>query len=610
MKGFRSAQRRSSPRQPNLPGLTEPAKNASYRRFISSAEHALDRARLRIVVVLFMFVLMYGAIGAKLATLSLMSDAPEIPEMRASSGEMSMVSRADIVDRNGTVLATSLPTVSLCADARRVLDSAEAIEKLKEVLPGLDTPRLTKELEGSKRCAPIRRHLTPRQYYAINKLGIAGLEFSPDETRVYPVGRLTAHVLGYTDIDSKGIAGIEKSMNTQLQRSPQPVELALDLRLQTIVQRELRRAIEEFRAQGAAGVIMDASSGEILSLVSLPDFDPQIAGEADDNAKFNRATLGVYEMGSTFKVFTTALALESGLIKPSDRFDTTHPLEVGGRTIRDFHPSQKPLSVAEIFMESSNIGAAKMADKLGSGRQRAFLGRLGLMEKVPLELPEVGAPLVPAAANWNNATTMTVAFGHGIAVNAVQITAAIANIINAGIPVRPTLMKHPRPPGAPENEKDRIVSARTTAQMRALMRLVVKEGTAKAAEIAGYSIGGKTGTADKIINGQYNKNARLSSFIGVFPISAPRYLVFAMLDNPAGNAKTRGYATGGWTAAPVVGRIISQMGPLMDLPPQDPDVLAATERQLLRPLGTEVLNSLRLNKEMDDYASVESNTAE
>ncbi|MDD5587123.1 MAG: penicillin-binding protein 2 [Alphaproteobacteria bacterium] len=609
MKGWRSSRKRPPAQQPTLPGLLDSPDRPARRRLTTPQEYALDRARLRLVFVLVMFGIVYAVIAGRLTSLTLLNDTAEPPPIHAASAEMPTASRADIVDRNGIVLATSLPTVSLCADAKKVISPGEVTEKLRSVLPDLDNKRLAEDLEGTKRCAMIKRHLTPRQYYDINKMGIAGLEFLPDETRIYPIGRLMSHVLGYTDIDNKGIAGLEKTLNERLEQQPDPVALTLDLRLQTILHRELGNAIDEFRAVGAAGLILDAQSGEILSLVSLPDFDPQHAGEASDDAKFNRATLGVYEMGSTFKVFTTAMALDSGLIKPSDRFDTTHPLQAGKRTIRDFHPSRHPLNVAEIFMESSNIGAARMAEKLGSARQRAFLSRLGLTEKSPIELPEVGQPLVPSPSGWSNVTTMTVAFGHGIAVSAAQLAAAVASLVNDGSPLRPTLLKRNAETG-PAASGGRIVSPRTVAQMRALMRLAVTDGTAKAANIPGYIVGGKTGTADKLSGGHYMKNARLASFIGVFPANAPRYVVLAILDDPKGNAKTYGFATGGWTAAPVTGRVISQMGPLLNLPPQDPDVLAAAENKLMRPLGPETLNSLRLNNEKDDYASVESNSAE
>jgi len=552
---------------------------------------------------------LFLVVSGRLASLTMDNETQEPRMIHALTADLPVAARADIVDRKGTVLATSLPTVMLMADTRKILDAQEAAAKLAAVFPDINAEKLAGEIEETKRYVTIRRHVTPRQYYAINKMGIAGLEFVPDESRLYPSGALTAHILGYTDIDNKGIAGLEKSENDRLQNDQGALVTSIDLRLQTVLHRELAEAIETYHALGATGLIMDVNNGEILALVSLPDFDPQNAGNALDNSKFNRATLGVYEMGSTFKTFNTAMALDSGLIKPSERFDTTHPIEVGSKTIRDFHPAKGWLNVAEIFMESSNIGSARMAERLGTARQKAFLSSLGLTEKAPLELPEVGSPIVPPDSSWRDTTTMTISFGHGIAINAVQLVAGVSSLVNGGLLVKPTLLIKDKEAQSKE-ETIRVVSEKTSAQMRALMRLVVKEGTAKKAEVAGYLVGGKTGTADKAAGRRYSENARLSSFIGVFPANAPRYAVFALLDDPKGNAKTYGFATGGWTAAPVVGHVISQIGPLLNMPPVDTEMLAATEHQLLKPLGSEVLESLNLAKETDDYASVESNTAQ
>lgn len=613
MKSWRShGRRRSSTQQPFLPGLagslSAPSVTNAPRRYSSPGEIALHRAQQRLSYVLLAFSLFFIVVSGRLGMLTLGSETQDPEPMQALSGEAPVASRADIVDRNGTLLATSLPTMTLLADARKVLNADEAAIKLSAALPDLDNQTLLKELKEAKRFVTVRRRLTPRQVFEVNKLGIAGVEFVPDESRIYPSGEVTSHVVGFTDIDNKGIAGLEKGLDDRLQRNPEPVVSSIDIRLQTILHRELKQAIHEFQAIGAAGIIMDVRTGEILSLVSLPDFDPLNAGSTDPNARFNRATLGVYEMGSTFKMFNTAMALDSGMIKPAERFDTIHQIEIGGKTIRDFHPAKKWLNVAEIFMESSNIGSARMAERLGTAKQKAFLGNLGLTQKSSLEIPEVGAPLVPSNANWRDTTTMTVAFGHGIAVNAVQLSAAAAALVNDGIALEPTLLK--RSPGKDQNElQKRIISSRTSAQMRALMRLVVKHGTAQKAEVPGYLVAGKTGTADKLSGRHYSENARMSSFLGVFPAAAPRYLVFALLDDPKGNAKTYGFATGGWTAAPVVGRIVSQIGPLLNLPPVETEVMAATEYQLLRPLGTEVLDSLKLRNEADDYASVESNSA-
>jgi len=614
MKSWRShGRRRSSSQQPFLPGFagtgTAPIAPKSTRRFSSPGEFALTRAHARLSYVFFAFSLFFIIVSGRLAMLTLGNETQEPEAMQALSAEIPVASRADIVDRNGTLLATSLPTMTLMADARKILNAEEASAKLKKALPDLDKASLLKELKESKRFVTIRRRLTPRQVFEVNKLGIAGVEFAPDESRIYPSGEVTAHVIGFTDIDNNGIAGLESGLNTRLQNNPDPVTTSLDIRLQTIMHRELKQAMDAYKAIGAAGLIMDVQTGEILSLVSLPDFEPQAAGKTSGNARFNRATLGVYEMGSTFKMFNTALALDSGLIKPAERFDTLHKIDIGGKTIRDFHAAKKWLNVAEIFMESSNIGSARMAERLGTARQKAFLTELGLTKKVELEIPEVGTPIVPSASRWKDTATMTISFGHGIAVNAVQLTAAAAALVNDGLWVQPTLLKRDAKENADDDNKKRILSSRASAQIRALMRLAVTEGTGRKADVPGYMVGGKTGTADKLSGRHYSENARMASFLGVFPAATPRYAVFALLDDPKGTAKTYGFATGGWTAAPLVGRIITQIGPLLNLPPVEADVMATTEYRLLRPLGTEVLESLKLRNEADDYASVESNRA-
>ncbi len=606
----RKGKRPHSARQPSLPGLfASPAPTSpASRRLATPHEQAVEVARTRLTAAAVLFSIAYLIIAGRLAFLTLLSDTPEIPMAHQEISD-SVASRADITDRNGTVLATSLPTISLCADAKKILNPDEAAKQLLATLPDLDAQKLNEDLHGSKHCVAIKRHLTPKQYYEVNKLGIAGLEFRPDERRIYPTGNVAAHVVGYTDIDNNGLAGIEKQLDTRLQEQPEPATLSLDLRVQTILHRELANAMANFQAEGAAGLVMDATTGELLAMVSLPDFDPQHPGIATDDQRFNRDTLGVYEMGSTFKIFNTALALDSGAVHVGDSFDTTHPIEVGSQTIKDFHAEPRWLNVAEIFTHSSNIGSARMAERFGGARQRAFLSRLGLTEKTSIELPEVGTPLVPNARDWGEPTTMTVAFGHGIAVNSVQLAGAVATIVNDGIAVHPTLLKQT----VASNhiaQQEHIITPHTSAMMRALMRLVVTHGTAKGAEVAGYMLGGKTGTADKLdSHHHYTANARLSSFIGVFPLNAPKYLVFAMLDDPKGNAKTYGFATGGWVAAPVVSKVASQIGPLLDLPPLTPDMEANAQRQLMKPLGAQIVDGMPV-EEGSNYAAAESDSVQ
>jgi len=599
MKWRFSGSKQSS--QPSLPGLFSPPKR---HRLSTPREQSLNTAKGRLSVVFLIFAIAWITIGGRLAYLTMSGD-PETPVVRAQPGE-NPISRADITDRNGTVLATSLPTVSLCADSKAIQDPENAAKQLLGVLPDLKPKELNDDLRSGKHCSLIRRHLTPRQYYGVNKLGIAGLNFLPDERRIYPVGSMAAHIVGFSDIDNNGLAGVERSMDKRLNENPEPLVLALDLRVQSILHRELASAMKDYKAEAATGLVMDVATGEILGMVSLPDFDPGRAGSANDDQLFNRNTLGVYEMGSTFKIFNTALALETGAVKLSDTFDTITPLEIGGRKIRDFEKEKRNLNVAEIFTHSSNLGSARMAQRMGGVKQRNFFVRLGLADKVSLELPEVGTPLLPPAKDWGEATTATAAFGHGIAVNAVQLAAAVGTIVNDGHPVHPTILKRD---GSYEQDVDTVISPRTSARIRGLMRLVVTRGTAKKADVEGYMVGGKTGTADKLnAKHQYMVNERRSSFIGLFPVNAPKYLIFALLDNPKGNAKTQGFATAGWVVAPTVSNVIAQVGPLLGIAPYPKDLNEATEREVLKPLGSEVVDGVSVDD--IDYAAVESDSVE
>lgn len=590
--------RKKTTSQPCLPGVSCPS---SRHRLSTPGEQALALAQNRLLVVFILFAVSWVAIGSRLAYLTLSGNGPETP-LASAATKAEKSRRADITDRNGTLLATSLPTTSVCIDSRAVIDPEDAAKKLLSVLPDLNSDKVKESLYGNKHCAIIRRHLTPRQDYSVNRLGIAGLNFLPDERRIYPAGNLTAHIVGYSDIDNKGLAGIERSMSARLDENQEPLALSIDLRVQSVLRRELASAVKEYRAEAATGLVMDIATGELLGIVSLPDFNPSHAGSATDAERFNRATLGVYEMGSTFKIFNTALALDSGSIRLTDVFDTLNPLEIGRYKIRDFERETRNLNVAEIFTHSSNLGSARMAQQLGGAKQRAFFSRLGLTEKIPLEIGEIGSPLFPQTRNWNEVTTMTASFGHGIAVNAVQLAAAVATIVNNGHPVRPTLIKRP---ADYEQDVDMVVSPHTSALIRGLMRLVVTRGTATRADVEGYLVGGKTGTADKLgAKRKYANDERLSSFIGLFPINAPRFLVFALLDNPKGTAKTRGYATAGWVAAPMVNNVVAQIGPILGIAPLPKDLNETAERQVLKPLGTEVLKEI-MTRERKNYAAVE-----
>lgn len=471
--------------------------------------------------------------------------------------------RADITDRNGEVLATSLPTQSLFADPAKLIDPVETARGLARALPDLKYEELLDKLSSARRFVWLKRNLTPDEVYRVNALGFPGLEFQKESVRVYPAGATTVHALGFTDVDGRGLGGIERGMQNRLVDNTAPLNLSLDLRLQHIMARELQKGISAFRAIGGTGIIMDAWTGEVLSAVSLPDFQPKDAGTAGDEARFNRFAMGTYELGSVMKMITTAAGLESRRMSLDTFFDATQPLRYGRHTINDFHAERRWLSVAEVFTYSSNIGAGRMALEMGVPFERAFFCRLALCTNLRMELAETGDAISPP--EWKEINGVTIAFGHGLSVTPLHFVRAAAATVTGHL-VTPTFLRR-EAVSAPLGPQ--VVSERTVDLMRRVMRANVLVGSGKQAEAPGYLVGGKTGTAEKTAGRRYSANANLSSFMGAFPMNNPRYMVFVMLDEPQGNASTHGYRTGGWTASPIVGRVIAQMGPLYGIAPQD-----------------------------------------
>jgi cell division protein FtsI (penicillin-binding protein 3) len=560
------------------------------------ARQTLEQARTRLVVVAAVFGLALLVVGLRLVDLAVFGDSA-VKEAHIAPPAPFKV-RSDIVDRNGHVLATSIATASLIADPTKILDAPDAAKQLNNLFPDTTYGDFLQKLQGKKHYAYLRRHLTPRQQYEVNQLGIPGVAFEPDERRLYPEGSEVSQVIGYTDVDSHGIAGVEQSFDEYLKDGKDSLRLSIDIRLQHMLHREVQAQVDEFHAMGGGGLIMDVRTGEILAMVSLPDFDPEqpsadpkpAPGEPDPH--FNRMTLGVYEMGSIFKVFNTALCLESGKVKLTDYFDAWHPIKIGRYTIHDFKGDELPgySSVPMIFEISSNIGSARMVQEVGPEAQEQFMDSLGLTKKMALEVPEVGTPGIPHP--WRPINMLTIAFGHGISVAPVQLVSAISAVVNGGVLRPATLIE--RPDGQiPQG--NRVISEATSDTMRRLMRLVVSgdRGTAKKfGNVPGYLVGGKTGTAEKImLNGGYaKKHANLSSFVGVFPMSDPKYAVFATIDEPRGNKQSAGFETGGWVAAPAVARVISSMGPLLNIPPVDPDspIIQAKMEIEVNPIGRHI----------------------
>ena len=541
-------------RSPLAPGATEVAAPAR-----------LERARGRLLATGVVFLLCFGALVVRTLDVAVIG-APVGTTGAGGAAAFNPAARADIVDRNGVLLASNLPTHALYVEPGKIFDRDAAIDALGRVFPDLDLERVASLVASGRKTALLRHNLTPEQAHAINRLGIPGLWLERQEQRLYPQGRLFAHAVGFTDVDNRGLAGVEKAAGEELRRRAKahqgPLALSLDIRVQHVLAEALAETMTAHRAVGAAGMVMDVDSGELLALVSLPSFDPKGPDRSDAKALFNRATLGTYELGSTFKPFTIAMALDLGIAGIEDSYDATEPIKVSRHLIRDHHPENRWLTVPEILIHSSNIGAARMAVEVGAERQRAFLDALGMFDRMPLESPERGWPIVPR--RWSKHTTMTVGFGHGIAVTPLHLIASYAALVNGGIAVTPTLLK--QEPGA-QLVKRRVMSAETSAVMRMLLYAVVAEGTGRKAAVPGYLVGGKTGTAEKAIGGRYKRDSMITSFVGVFPIDRPRYAVLTLLDEPKGTKETFGFATAGWTAAPVASTVIERIAPFLGIPP-------------------------------------------
>lgn len=543
---------------------------------------ALDQARGRLVLISALFVFAYLIVVARLVDVSVIQGALQRGEETFSFEEKQsaapVMRRADIVDRNGVLLARSLTTASLYADPALVGDAPKLAKALAQTFPDLSYGDLLKKLQSDGRFVWIKRNITPAQQQAVLYLGDPALSFQPEDRRLYPQGELTAHMVGYSGIDGQGLAGIESAFNPMLAQGQGPLMLTLDVRLQHALRREIADSVKKFSAQGGAGIIMDVQSGEVLAAVSYPDFDPNHVPKPTDKRLFNRVTLGVYELGSTFKLFSTAAAIEKKNLALGHQFDATTPLSIGRFKINDYHAENRYLSVPEIFMHSSNIGSALMGQMVGTAGLKEFYKDLGFFDPSPVEIGEVGKPLVPSP--WGEVHTLTASYGHGIAVSPMQLVSAAASILNGGVAVKPTLIHEA---GKKDKTYVRVVSPETAHRMRQLMRLVVTDGTGKNADVTGYEVGGKTGTAEKPGSGGYSKKRLISSFLGAFPASAPQYVVYVLIDEPQGTKDTYGYATGGWVAAPAVGDVVRSMASILALKPQVPnDALVAPLRRYVK----------------------------
>lgn len=562
---------------------------------MTAGENRDDRtARRRLRLLRAGFALALTVMAGRLIDLAL---EPEVGRAAAAvmvDNRIPIGRRADIVDRNGVLLATDYPKVSVFADPAEVIDPAGSAGRLGAVLRGVEVDPLRAMLERPRRFVWVKRHIAEDEQRAVVRLGLPGIKFRTEHHRVYPQGRLTSHVVGFVGVENQALAGAERSFEQRL-RGPAataPLALTIDVRVQEIVRRALADTVERFRAKGGSALVVGAGSGEVLAMVSLPDFDPNRVEGAGNEARFNRNTQGSYELGSLFKLFTVALALDAGIVDISGGLDASEPFVLGRHRIHDFHAKRRWLSVPEIIAFSSNIGAAKMAHALGGDDLKAYFRTLGLLDRHRIRLPEVGAPQVPTP--WRPINTVTAGYGHGIAVSPLQAADALAALLCGPHPGAHLVLDQ----AAPAVPSEPAVRPEVGMMLRWLMWLTVSEGTGKGAGVPGYLVGGKTGSADQAGPGGYRDGALLSSFLGAFPIDAPRFVVLVTLDDPEGDALSQFQAQGGWTAAPTVGRIIERIGPLLGIRPSG----AEEERWFRDRLSTGAVFSPRYGHDETSYA--------
>ena len=571
------------PAKPIEPWRQRLIRSLLYGRNVDRAA----KARARVGLVLLAFAAVYVMIGGRLVMFAIGADAHGA--RRAASQEVVATARPDIVDRNGAILATDVKAASMFGEPRRIIDKDEAIELLTATVPDLDEAEVRERLSSRKGFVWLKREITAKQQLDIHKLGLPGIGFLRENKRVYPTGNEVAHLIGLVNIDNQGIAGMEKWLDNQgladlhragfaTDRLQKPIELSVDLRVEHALRDELLKAKEKFHTKAASGLVTNVNTGEIIAMVSVPDFDPNNPKEAHDPDRINRLTTGVYEMGSTFKAFTLAMALDTGKYGLDSLWDARGPLHYGKFAIHDDEPKGRFLTMKEVFTFSSNVGAARFALSQGVEAHKAFLRKMGQLERLRTELPESASPILPR--RWSELNTITIAFGHGIAVAPLQAVMGVSALANGGLLIPPTFLK--RTPEEARAIAKRVIKPETSEKMRFLMRLNAEIGTARKADVKGYYIGGKTGTAEKVVNGRYAKKRVLTAFTGILPADKPKYQVLIMLDEPQPLKETYGFITSGWNAVPTAGNVIARIGPLLgieprfDLPPADRLILAAS----------------------------------
>ncbi|WP_156850747.1 peptidoglycan D,D-transpeptidase FtsI family protein [Bartonella refiksaydamii] len=528
-------------------------------------------SRPRLLFSLFCFLILYGVMGACLISYGLQGG--QIEEAKGPS-VLQLTARPDIIDRNGRLLATDIKTYSLFVEPRRIIDVDETIELLSTVLPDLNWQETYKRLKRKSSFSWIQRGLTPMQKTQIMALGIPGIGFRTEIRRFYPSGPVVSHILGMVNVDNQGIAGMEKYIDDAglsalraaglaTEESLKPVQLSIDVRVQTIVHDELKKAMKRYKAIAAGAVILNIHTSEVLAMASLPDFDPGNPVEALKSDRLNRMTAGTFEMGSIIKSFTTAMALDSGLFHLNSVIDASQPIKASQNYfIRDFHGKNRPLTLWEVFIYSSNIGSAKEALAIGIDGHRDFLKRLGLLDRMATELPEVAHPIVPP--HWKDIHSMTIAFGHGMATTPLQTAVGAAALVNGGWLIEPTFLKRAKEQALQHAKQ--VLQAKTSQNMRYLYKLNSDIGSGRNAKVEGYRVGGKTGTSEKVENGKYSKTKNFNSFLAAFPIENPTYVVLTIIDEPQPEDGQRS-ATAAMNAGPVLANIIRRSASFLGIKP-------------------------------------------
>ena len=530
-----------------------------------SIKNNLKLRRIKLSVCSVLLIFSFTIIGYKTFSLANITkvDKNQISSKKNQQSLFSKLNRGNIYGRNGELLATTIDVNSLNINPQEILNKNETIKKLNKIFPELKEESLWKKLNTKKRHVNLLREISPKEYVLLLKEGIEGIKIESKDKRIYPNNNLLSHILGGTDIDGKGIAGIEKSFNEKLLNG-EDITISIHNGIQYLTEKIMSEQIKKFDAEGGAGIIMNAKNGEIYAITSLPDYNANNYNNINNQNLFNKATKGIYELGSTLKLITAAVAFESDHVKENDVFDVSTPLKVSSRIIRDFHPLNYRLNIPEVIVHSSNIGSAKIAKKIGTSTQLKYLKSLGLMDKLDLEIPELGKPQV--LKDGKLLTTMTISYGHGIAITPLHLASATATIVNDGVEIKPTLLI--------SNSKlsnDRIFSSETSKKMKSIMRLVVssKHGTAKKAQATGYLVGGKTGTAEKVNQtGGYSKKQNIVAFTAAYPMNDPQFVITIMIDNPKGQKFSFGYRTAGWVAAPVIKRLVTRISPILNIKPK------------------------------------------